>query len=61
MDRNCEPRPPRRIGARRSRADQPTSVLDLPLVQSLLRGIPSSVLTAPEGAQARLPYDIVFE
>jgi hypothetical protein len=47
------------IGA--SAADQSGSVVGLPLVQSILRGIPSSVLVAPDGAQARLPYDIIFE
>jgi len=33
----------------------------LPLTRELVRGIPGSVLAAPEGAQARLPYDITFE
>jgi hypothetical protein len=42
-------------------ADAPRTVLDLPLVQTILRGVPGSVLVAPDGAQARLPYDIVFD
>jgi hypothetical protein len=37
------------------------SLIDLPIARALLRGIPGSVLVAPEGAQARLPYDITFE
>jgi protease-4 len=37
------------------------SILDLPIARALLHGIPGSVLVAPEGAQARLPYDITFE
>jgi protease-4 len=36
-------------------------LLGLPLAKQLLRGIPGSALVAPEGAQARLPYDISFE
>jgi hypothetical protein len=41
--------------------EQAPSILDLPLTKELLRGIPASVLVAPDGAQARLPYDITFE
>ena len=37
------------------------SLTDLPIVKELLRGVPASLLVAPEGAQARLPYDITFE
>jgi protease-4 len=37
------------------------SIFDLPIARALLHGIPGSVLVAPEGAQARLPYDITFE
>ena len=40
--------------------DQAT-LLDLPLVQQALRGIPGSALVAPDAPQARLPYDITFE
>jgi protease-4 len=42
-------------------ASDEDSLLGLPLTKQLLRGIPGSVLVAPEGAQARLPYDITFE
>jgi protease-4 len=41
--------------------EQAGSILDLPLTKELLRAIPGSVLIAPDGAQARLPYDITFE
>jgi protease-4 len=34
---------------------------DLPAAKALLDGIPASVLVNPEAAQARLPYDIVWE
>lgn len=37
------------------------SLIDLPIARALLHGIPGSVLVEPEGAQARLPYDITFE
>jgi protease-4 len=37
------------------------SLLDLPIVKSLVDGLPGSVLVNPQGAQARLPYDIDFE
>ena len=37
------------------------SVLDLPVVQQIVRGIPGSLLVQPDAAQARLPYDIDFE
>ena len=36
-------------------------LLGLPLTRELVRGIPGSVLAAPQGAQTRLPYDITFE
>ena len=34
---------------------------DLPAAKALLDGIPASVLVDPDAAQARLPYDIVWE
>jgi protease-4 len=34
---------------------------DLPATKALLLGIPASVLVNPDAAQARLPYDIVWE
>jgi protease-4 len=36
-------------------------ITDLPVVRDLLRGVPGSVLVAPNAPQARLPYDIVFD
>lgn len=46
------------IGAQ---ASEPLSFTDLPMVKSLLSGVPGSVLAQPEAAQARLPNDIVWE
>ena len=40
---------------------QATSILEVPVVRELLRGVPSSILMGPDSAQARLPYEIVFE
>jgi protease-4 len=37
------------------------NILDLPIVRSMLAGVPASILMAPDSAQARLPYEIVFE
>jgi protease-4 len=34
------------------------SVTDLPMVRELLRGVPASLLVAPDSAQARLPFDV---
>ncbi len=34
---------------------------DLPAAKALLDGIPASILVAPDAAQARLPYDIVWD
>lgn len=36
-------------------------LVDLPVIRELLRGVPASVLVAPDVPQARLPYDIRFE
>ncbi|HEY5944661.1 MAG TPA: signal peptide peptidase SppA [Kofleriaceae bacterium] len=36
-------------------------VTDLPMIRALVRGVPGSVLVAPDVPQARLPYDITFE
>ncbi len=33
---------------------------DLPVLRALIRGLPLSLLVAPDAAQARLPYDIQF-
>lgn len=45
----------------RAEADTSFSVTDLPSVRAILRGIPASALISPDGAQARLPYDVVWE
>jgi len=34
---------------------------DLPVIQALVRGVPASLLLAPAGAQARLPYDVAWD
>jgi protease-4 len=36
------------------------SLLDVPVVRELLRGIPASMLVAPDAAQARLPFEFDF-
>lgn len=36
-------------------------ITDLPVVRELLRGVPGSVLVAPQAPQARLPFDIDFD
>ncbi len=36
-------------------------VTDLPVIRDLLRGVPGSVLVAPDAPQARLPYEITFD
>ena len=42
-------------------AQTPASIAGLPAVEELLRGIPASILVSPDGAQARLPYDLSWE
>jgi protease-4 len=41
--------------------EAPLELGDLPAVKQLLQGVPASVLVAPGGAQARLPFDISWE
>lgn len=43
------------------RAEETVSLTDLPAIRDLLRGIPASLLVAPEGAQARLPYQLSWD
>ncbi|MDX2094036.1 MAG: signal peptide peptidase SppA [Kofleriaceae bacterium] len=43
------------------RAEQQLSVTDLPVFKELVRGIPPSILMSPEGAQARLPYEMTWD
>ncbi len=38
-----------------------SSVIDLPVVRSLLKGLPASALLGDRGPQARLPFDVVWE
>jgi protease IV len=42
-------------------ANAALSITDLPIVRQLLQGMPASLLISPGGAQARLPFDIVWE
>jgi protease-4 len=46
-----------------TRAQEKPSVqlFDLPVIRELVRGVPGSVLVAPDVPQARLPFDISFE
>jgi hypothetical protein len=37
------------------------SLTDLPAVREVLRNVPASVVVSPDGAQARLPFDISWE
>lgn len=37
------------------------SLLDLPVVRELARGLPASLLVSPDSAQARLPFDISWD
>jgi len=53
------PEHPASLGA--AGVHEQASILQLYDPRALLHGIPGSVLVAPEGAQARLPYDITFE
>jgi protease-4 len=42
-------------------ADAALSITDLPIVRELLQGVPASLLISPGGAQARLPFDIIWQ
>jgi len=44
-----------------AREEASVSVTDLPMVKELVRGIPPSILVGPEGAQARLPYELTWD
>ncbi|MBA2543134.1 MAG: signal peptide peptidase SppA [Deltaproteobacteria bacterium] len=44
-----------------AKADLPLSLLDLPAVRALIRGIPLSVLVDDSRAQARLPFQISWD
>ncbi len=43
------------------RAEAAPALTDLPLVQQVLSAVPGSLLATPSGAQARLPFDVVWE
>jgi protease-4 len=42
-------------------AQAETHMFELPIIRSLMRGLPASLLVNPEAAQARLPYDVTFD
>jgi len=42
-------------------ADTALSITDVPIIRELLQAVPASMLLAPGVAQARLPFDIVWE
>ncbi|MDB4957456.1 MAG: signal peptide peptidase SppA, type [Myxococcales bacterium] len=42
-------------------ADAAPSILDVPVIRAVLHDVPASLLVSPEGAQARLPFDISWE
>ncbi|HEY0991089.1 MAG TPA: signal peptide peptidase SppA, partial [Kofleriaceae bacterium] len=42
-------------------ADTALSITDVPIIRELLQGVPASMLLAPGVAQARLPFDIIWE
>jgi hypothetical protein len=43
------------------RAEESVSITDLPAVRDLLHSVPASMLVSPEGAQARLPYQLSWD
>jgi len=43
------------------RAEQSVSVTDLPAIRELLLSVPASLLVSPDGAQARLPFQISWD
>ncbi len=43
------------------RAEESMSITDLPAIKELLLSVPASLLASPEGAQARLPYQISWD
>ena len=46
------------IGAR---AQATPSMIEIPIIRDLLHNLPASLLVSPEGAQARLPFDISWQ
>jgi protease-4 len=51
----------RLLGVQGVKEAAPLGLTDLPMVRDFLRGVPASILIAPDAAQARLPYDVVFD
>jgi protease-4 len=43
------------------RAEESVSITDLPAIRDLLLGVPASLLASPDGAQARLPYQLIWD
>ena len=57
-DQPARPRSTRLLGAQ---AEATLSLTDLPAIRQLLRGVPASILVSPDGAQARLPYQLSWD
>ncbi len=43
------------------RAEETVSITELPAIRELLLSVPASLLASPDGAQARLPYQLSWE
>jgi len=43
------------------RAEETVSLTDLPAIKDLLLSVPASMLVSPDGAQARLPYQLTWD
>ncbi len=43
------------------RAEESMSITDLPAIKELLLSVPASLLASPDGAQARLPYQLSWD
>ena len=43
------------------RAEEQVSVTDIPAIRDLLLSVPASLLMSPDGAQARLPYQLTWD
>jgi protease-4 len=48
-------------GIARAKAEETVELTELPGVRALLRGLPASLLVAPDSAQARMPFDLTFD
>ena len=43
------------------RAEEQVSITDVPAIRELLLSVPASLLMSPDGAQARLPYQLTWD